>query len=202
MDLTQLSSEELDDQIERYQDRIETISDYISDDGDPTGVLRNQLAGYRRALTMLREERSRRRANPPAIEAVAGDQQGRNLSKIRFTSTDHIRYENGRDVSGHNVDCKRGIQIEPNIRGGEGYTVTIHNLDGPHPVWGNNVQMAPKQMRVVRETASEVELRGFGHDPMGFSFSDYGLTLHFNGDEVERAVLHMHDRNIDIEYLK
>jgi len=62
--------------------------------------------------------------------------------------------------------------------------------------------MAPKQMRVVRETPTEVELRGFGADPMGAPFSDYGLTLHFDGDDVEKAALHLRDRGVDIEYLK
>ena len=121
---------------------------------------------------------------------------------IEFVSSDHIRYEQGRNVSGNNPGCMRGLKIENNIDGKEGYTVTLHNLDGPHPVWGNNVQMAPKQMRVIRTEGSEVELRGFGTGQMGVSFSDYGLTLHFSGSEVEKAMLHLHDRNVDIEYLK
>jgi hypothetical protein len=126
----------------------------------------------------------------------------RDLSGIEFVSSDHIRYEQGRNVSGNNPGCMRGLKIEDNIDGNEGYTVTIHNLDGPHPLWGNNIQMAPKQMRVIRTEGSEVELRGFGTGRMGGSFSDYGLTLHFDGSEVQKVVLHMHDRNIDIEYLK
>lgn len=141
------------------------------------------------------------RATAPAARASGGRSE-RALGDIRFVSTDHVRYQGGRDVSGPNPGCRRGVRVEPNVRGGEGYTVTIHNLDGPHPVWGNNVQMAPKQMRVVRETPTEVELRGFGADPMGAPFSDYGLTLHFDGDDVEKAALHLRDRGVDIVYLK
>lgn len=197
MDLTKLSEGELDEKIELYQDRIETVSEYISDDGDPTGVLRNQLAGYRQALSMLRHEKSRRTASVQPTSSSGGF-SGRDLGNIRFESTDHIRYQNGRDVSGHNMGAKRGIEVKPNIRGGEGYTVTIYNQDGNHPLWGDNVQMAPKQMRIVKQDENKVELRGFGYDPMGEPFSDYGLTIHYRGASIDRIVLHLHDRGVDI----
>lgn len=132
-----------------------------------------------------------------------------NISNIRFHSDDHIRYENGKvaitsssDSNGHNKGANRGIQVEPNINGGEGYTVTMFNLDGNHPVWGNNVQMAPKQMKIVSSDNERIVLRGFGYDRMGASFAEYGLTIYHNGKEPSRLVLHMHDRNIDIEYFR
>lgn len=65
------------------------------------------------------------------------------IAEIQFNSDDHIRYQNGQiaissssDNLGHNKGANRGIQIESNINGGEGYTVTIFNMDGNHPVWG------------------------------------------------------------------
>jgi hypothetical protein len=30
--------------------------------------------------------------------------------------------------------ARRAINVEPNINGGEGYTITIFNLDSDHPV--------------------------------------------------------------------
>ena len=69
---------------------------------------------------------------------------------------------------------------------------------GKHPVWGNNFQMAPKRMKIVSQNSTKIELRGFGNDPMGASFSGYGITLHLNNTEVERVVLHLFDRNVDI----
>ncbi len=62
--------------------------------------------------------------------------------------------------------------------------------------------MAPKQMKVIKETGDKIVLRGYGYDAMGASFADYGLTINFKNGEVEKCILHMHDRNVDIEYLK
>jgi hypothetical protein len=118
-----------------------------------------------------------------------------------FKSSDHLRYEHGRHVSGPHGGAGRAIKVEPNIQGGEGYTVTLYNLDGNHPQWQNNVQMAPKQMRLVAQYADKLVLRGFGYDMFGGSFSDYGLTIFFQKDTVAKCVLHMHDRGVDIEYL-
>ena len=118
-----------------------------------------------------------------------------------FKSSDHLRYENGKHVSGPHGGARRAVKVEPNINGNEGQTVTMYNLDGNHPVWQNNVQMAPKQMKIVEEKIDKVVLRGYGRDSMGASFSDYGLTIHYQNDEVTKCILHMYDRNVDIEYL-
>lgn len=119
-----------------------------------------------------------------------------------FKSYDHLRYENGRHVSGPHGGANRAVKVEPNIIGGEGYTVTIYDLDGNNPVWQNNVQMAPKQMKIIQQTNEKIDLRGYGYDLMGGHFADYGLTIHFKNGSVEKCILHMHDRNVDIEYLK
>ena len=83
-----------------------------------------------------------------------------------FKSSDHIRYENGRHVSGPHGGAGRAVKIEPNINGcegydiksGDGYIVTLFNLDGNHPIWQNNVQMAPKPMRIVSQTNDKIIL--------------------------------------------
>lgn len=132
----------------------------------------------------------------------SSDKLGIDLSDMKFISNDHIRYENGRDVSGHNKDCWRGFRIQTNISGGQSYTVTLYNLDGNNPIWGNNIQMAPKQMKIIEQNSTAIKLRGYGTDRMGASFADYGLTLHLTNDNVEKVTLHMYDRNIDIVYFK
>lgn len=136
---------------------------------------------------------------------------GNNFPKgepVKFDSSDHIRYFNGIDVSGHNYGCNRQIEVQKNIEGGEGYTVTIYNLDGVHPLWGNNVQMAPKQMRIIDVKGiqdggnySIVSLRGFGYDMMGNAYSDYAIDLFFKGIKIEKATLKLLDRHIELEYL-
>ena len=53
---------------------------------------------------------------------------------VVFDSSDHVRFQNGLDVSGHNLGCNRRLVIEKNMEDDEGYTVTIYNLDGIHPL--------------------------------------------------------------------
>jgi hypothetical protein len=129
------------------------------------------------------------------------DDNWTNNEKILFLSSDHLRYENGQHVSGPHGGAKRGIKIERD-KLDVSFTVTTYNMDGNHPVWGNNIQMAPKPMKVVNVHSNRIVLRGFGSDMFGNSFSDYGLTIHFSDNEVEKCILHMHDRNVDIEYQK
>lgn len=130
---------------------------------------------------------------------------------VEFVSTDHIRFQNGEDVSGHNFGCNRKIIIEKNIEGKEGYTVTIYNLDGVHPLWQNNIQMAPKRMRITSVNDNIVELRGYGYDEHALllgasmdaaSFENYGLCVLIDERGIIRAQLNMYERNISIVYLK
>lgn len=121
---------------------------------------------------------------------------------VSFDSTDHIRFQNGTNVSGHNYGCNRRFVIEKNIDGGEGYTVTMYNLDGLHPLWRNNIQMSPKRMRIIAVSENIIQLRGFGYDAMGGDFSDYGVVLLIDNSEISRLQLNMFDRNVSIVYLK
>lgn len=131
--------------------------------------------------------------------------------QIVFDSSDHIRFQNGQSVSGHNFGCNRRLVIEKNIHGDKGYTVTLYNLDGIHPLWQNNVQMAPKQMKIVNVDGNIVELRGYGYDENALvlgaplqdaSFENYGIVIMIEDTTIVRAQLNMYDRNISIVYLK
>ena len=133
-----------------------------------------------------------------------------------FKSSDHLRYENGVHVAGPHGGANRAVKVEPNINGcngyniqeGDGYIVTIYNLDGMHPAWQNNVQMSPKPMRIVSQSVDKIVLRGYpvqAMSPFGwidFNGEDYGLTIYIQDEEVDKCVLHLHDRKIDLEYLK
>lgn len=130
---------------------------------------------------------------------------------VMFDSSDHVRFQNGHDVSGHNYGCNRRLVVEKNIQGDEGYTVTMFNLDGIHPLWQNNVQMAPKRMKIVAADENIIELRGCGYDenalalgvpPNVASFENYGIVLLIDNNEIIRVQLNMFDRNISIVYLK
>ena len=121
---------------------------------------------------------------------------------VSFDSSDHIRFQNGVDVSGHNPNCHRRFVIEKNIEGEEGYTVTMYNHDGIHPLWQNNIQMSPKRMRIVSVNDNIVEMRGYGVDMLGSSFSDYGVILLIDNRIISRIQLNMFDRDICIVYVK
>ena len=121
---------------------------------------------------------------------------------IIFNSSDHIRYQDGQDVSDHNYNCNRVVKIEKNISGNQGYTVTIFNADGNHPFWGDNIQMAPKQMKIIKIENDIISLRGYGVDSLNASFSDYGVDLLIQNTEIVRIQLNMFDRGISILYLK
>lgn len=138
----------------------------------------------------------------PIIEALTDLNNFPPEGKYDFDSSDHVRFQNGKAVSGHNYGCNRRIRIEKNINGEEGYTVTMYNLDSIHPLWGNNVQMAPKKMHIINRTDNIIELRGFGMDALGASFSDYGILILIEKEEITRVQLNMYDRNISIVYLQ
>jgi tetratricopeptide (TPR) repeat protein len=122
------------------------------------------------------------------------------LKDFKFLSDDHIRIENGRSVNTSNKGAFRGIRVKTSDN--STFYVTMYNMDENLPVWGDNIQMTEKKMKLVVELNDKIILRGFGTDAMGASFADYGLTLHKSNDNVDKVTLHMHDRNIDIVYVK
>lgn len=122
------------------------------------------------------------------------------LTDLKFLSDDHTRIENGRPTNADNKGAWRGIRVKTSDN--STFYVTMYNMNENHPVWGDNIQMAEKRMKVVEENSDKIVLRGFGTDAMGASFADYGITLHKLNNDVNRITLHMHDRNIDILYEK
>lgn len=141
------------------------------------------------------------------IDNTSDNESEFDVSNIYFESSDHIRYENGLHKSGPHGGARRAIKVEPHIEGKQGYSVTVYNLDGNHPFWGNNIQVAPKQMKIIESQRERTVLRGYGEDPRAMGhpdgrFSNYGITIAHPDNEIEKIILHMHDRKVDIEYLK
>lgn len=120
------------------------------------------------------------------------------LTDLKFLSDDHTRIENGRPTSANNKGAWRGIRVKTSDN--TTFFVTMYNMNENHPVWGDNIQMAEKRMKLIDENSEKIILRGFGNDAIGVSFADYGLTLHKANNNVFKVTLHMHDRNIDIVY--
>ncbi|SNR14201.1 tetratricopeptide repeat protein [Tenacibaculum jejuense] len=122
------------------------------------------------------------------------------LTDFKFLSDDHTRIQSGHQTNANNKGAWRGIRVKTSDN--KIFYVTMYNMDGNHPVWGDNIQMAEKQMKMLEETNERIVLRGFGKDAMGSSFADYGLTLYKSNNKIDKVSLHMHDRNIDIVYEK
>lgn len=129
------------------------------------------------------------------------------IKPFTFTSNQHQRYENGSPVMGEQ-NCMRSISVEKNVlgcngyqlRNGDGYIVRAMNLDANKP------QFAPKPMRLDSHSPEKDELRGYvvsTRTPLGYQdidLSDYGLTIYYKNESVSKVVLHMFDRNTDLEY--
>jgi hypothetical protein len=124
-----------------------------------------------------------------------------NLKDFKFTSSSHSRYQNGTLV-GSVDDCYRGIYITENPVDDSKYLVTIYILDEEKSRWGDNIQMSTKQMKIEQSNNSSIQLRGYGEDPMGNTFTDYGVTIFFDNNEVQKVVLQLFDRNVEMHYSK
>ncbi|MBE6224910.1 MAG: hypothetical protein E7122_06765 [Bacteroidales bacterium] len=123
-------------------------------------------------------------------------------------STHHQRYQNGIPVMGDQY-CNRTIKIENkvfkemfnglDVSPKEGFLVTMWNMDMLTPTQ----QMQPKLMEMVADRGNTIELRGVQLKAMGvvaFDNKDYGITLHLKNRQVVKCVLHLYDREVDIEY--
>jgi len=126
------------------------------------------------------------------------------ISDVEFISNSHQRYENGIPVRGLQ-HCGRGIKIKKDINGCGGYMVTVLDLNG-NPMWGGNILMT-KSMEIVSQSSDKIVLRDYSvkaMSPFGWTNSqggDYdGLSVFLEHGEINKCVLHMHDKNINIEY--
>ena len=131
------------------------------------------------------------------------------LHPFNFRSSKHQRYQNGSPVMGLQT-CIRTVSVEKNVNGckgynitpGDGYIVKIFNDDLGKP------QMSDKPMRIVSQTPEKVVLRGYplqAISPFGWmevDYRDYGITIYYRNGQIDKCVFHMHDRNIDLEYMK
>ena len=160
----------------------------------------------------LQEEKRRAEEQRRLAERRKQEEQQRReesfLSNFEFDSTCHQRYENGQPVRGLQV-CPRYIKIKKNINGcsgyqltpGDGYILTATNGDTGQP------QFAPKPMRVVKFSDSEILLKGYcvsAQTPFGWQeidLSDYGFSIILEKNVVKKCILFLYDRNVKLEYM-
>lgn len=126
-----------------------------------------------------------------------------------FHSNTHQRYENDCPVRGEQKGCNRDVVIEKNISGSIGYSVTVKNPDAIKGSWGAT-PMGTKPMKVISVSDDEIESRGYGYDKFAYetlgapmsdaTFENYGMTIYHDGEAITPCVLHMIERDVDIDY--
>lgn len=143
----------------------------------------------------------------PKTKVAAPKQTEPIIEPFVFKSDCHQRFENGSEVMGLQ-QCIRTVSVEKNTNGcrgyklnpGDGYIVKVFNDDLGKP------NMSDKPMRIISKTSDKVELRGFpieAQTPFGWQevdYRDYGFTVYYINGKVSKCVLHMFDRNVDLEY--
>ena len=135
------------------------------------------------------------------------------MEDLILTSKCHKRYENGVPVMGlqhgerilaiTKSDFRKLMKGAPVIPD-KGYLVRMLNTDIKDANGNYQEMMQPKLMQLVSDTVNKIELRGVTLKIMGVTganFNDYARTLHLVKQKVTKCILHMLDRNIDIEYL-
>ena len=159
----------------------------------------------------VKSNSSPQRPQPTNASASMSEQPklSHTMEPFVFNSDCHQRYEHGSEVMGLQ-ECGRTVRVEKNTHGcsgyklqpGDGYIVKVFNDDLGKP------NMSDKPMRIVSKTSDKVELRGFpieAQTPFGWQevdYGDYGLTVYYTNGNVSKCVLHMFDRNVDLEYRK
>lgn len=143
------------------------------------------------------------------LKSTVSKPSSHTLEPFVFKSDCHQRFENGNKVMGLQ-QCIRTVSVEKNTNGcrgyklnpGDGYIVKVFNDNLGKP------NMSDKPMRIVSKTSEKVELRGFpieAQTPFGWQevdYRDYGLTVYYTNGNISKCVLHMFDRNVDLEYRK
>ncbi len=128
-----------------------------------------------------------------------------NLSQIYFKSSRHTRFNPGDNSGILYENCNRAVEIKPDTDFENSYFVTIYNLDSVHPQWGDNIQVAPKRMKVIESSDKHFTLCGYGDDPMLAGRpqqiqSYYGIRVILNGNNITCISLYYHDRNVRLDY--
>ena len=123
------------------------------------------------------------------------------LSNFMFVSSKHSKYENG--IQTASIDnCWRGIEIDKNANVEDSYFVKIRTLDYQKYRWGDDVQMAIKQMKIKEVSKNRLELCGHGDDSMGVFFSDYGISVLLENNTIVKVILKYFYKNVELHYSK
>ncbi|HEK21026.1 hypothetical protein DIU31_027320 [Mucilaginibacter rubeus] len=124
---------------------------------------------------------------------------------IDFCSSSYRRYQNKQIVIGPQSDSSgchtknTVIRVKTNMPTNPGYSVFIEKSD-EHTTGDTSVMPIP--MSIVHANKYITVLKGFGVHPNGSRYLDYGLTVRWTDQRIEKIIFHLHDRDVNIEFSK
>ncbi len=157
---------------------------------------------------LLGEEQLTRKPTKGIMNSLLDGSNNPPKDKLVFHSNTHQRYEHGQPVRGEQIGCHRDVIIEKNISGGIGYTISVQNPDAIPGSWGAT-PMGTKPMKIESVSNDRIEMHGYGYDStalaMGIpmcdaTFENYGMTVYHDGKDITHCVIHLIERNVDIDY--
>ncbi|NNC71104.1 MAG: hypothetical protein HKN90_09815 [Flavobacteriaceae bacterium] len=129
------------------------------------------------------------------------------LSDLYFESSGAKEYKEGKLKSAKLESARCAIKVKRDMTKNDGYSVTSFFLEDETALWGDNVHIPSKQMKVVESNPDRTILKGFGEDPASMGnpegkFSNFGLSIFHPNNKIEKMILHRFDNEIDIEYFR
>lgn len=138
MNLENMSKEEIDKEIKTYKDRIETLSEYISeiDDARIIPTLNSQLQGYRSTLNLLQNKSRSSNKN---------DDDQLDIDNLSFKSSTNSLFDGNKLRGGPYGQTT--IQVNKNGSNKDIYEVTITNHDDNHSDYTSDLSIFPIKMK-------------------------------------------------------
>lgn len=192
-----LTTDQLEEQIDLFKDRIETIVDYIFDvDDDLTkSTLQTQLQKYEITLQNLQNERLNRLVKKeqiinPKIE----------ISNFLFDSSNY-KIINTEKNSEKLIEERIIVRIEDNYNDLD-YNVALFNLDGSIIHSLNEIDLTFTKMRVKDSNDSITIMEKIVEKNTVSESSNFELTIFHKNEIFEKCILHIYQKNISIEFNK
>ena len=192
-----LTTDRLEEQIDLFKDRIETIVDYIIDaDNDSTkSALQIQLQRYEVTLQNLQNERLNRSVKKEQIIKPKIE-----ISNFLFDSNNY-KIINKEKKFEKLINERIIVRIEDNYNDFD-YNVALFNVDGSIIHSLNEIDLTFTKMMVKYTNDSITIMEKIAQKNTDSESSNFELTIFHKNGIFEKCILHIYQKNIDIEFNK